>query len=78
VLAGEFDTQGSDEALAERLRRLGGEVSVDPAVGDPERYLVWIGPYATLTDAQAMDSDIKSSFGLGGTRIVPGDGPSTP
>jgi general secretion pathway protein A len=78
VLAGEFDTRGPAEALAERLRRLGGEVSVDPVVGSTERYLVWVGPYATLTDAQAMDAELKNSFGLGGTRIVPDEGPRTP
>tara|TARA_B110000263_G_scaffold247420_1_gene260248 strand:- start:691 stop:1179 length:489 start_codon:yes stop_codon:yes gene_type:complete len=78
ALAGEFDTRRPAEALAERLRRLGGEVSVDPVVGSTEHYLVWVGPYATPTDAQAMDADLKSSVGLGGTRIVPDEGPSTP
>lgn len=78
VLAGEFDTRGPAEALAERLRRLEGDVSVAPMVGSPERYRVWVGPYATLTEAQAMDSDIKGSFGLGGTSIVPGEGSGTP
>jgi general secretion pathway protein A len=77
VLAGEFDTRGSAEAVAEILRRLGGEVSVAAAVGSPDRYLVWVGPYATLTAAQAMDADIKS-VGLAGTRIVPDEGLSAP
>jgi hypothetical protein len=54
---------------------LGGEVSVDPVVGSTEHYLVWVGPYATPTDTQAMAADLKSSVGLGGT---PDEGPSTP
>lgn len=78
VFAGEFDARPAAEALAERLRRLGGEVSVLPLGGSAEGYGVWVGPYQTLTAAESMDTTIKSRFGLGGTRIVPGAGPSTP
>jgi general secretion pathway protein A len=78
VLAAEFGARRSAEALAERLRRLGGEVSVAPPDGSAERYLVWVGPYRTLAAAQAMDTAIKNRFSLGGTRIVPGEAPGTP
>ena len=72
VIAGEFDTLPPAQALAERLRRLGGAVSVSSPAGTAGRYLVWVGPYATLTEARSMDTDIKGSFGLGGTRVVGG------
>ncbi len=72
VIAGEFDTLAAAQALAERLRRLGGAVSVLAPAGTVGHYLVWMGPYATLTEARSMDTEIKGSFGLGGTRIVGG------
>ena len=72
VIAGEFDTLAPAQALAERLRRLGGAVSVSAPAGTVGHYLVWVGPYATLTEARSMDIEIKGSFGLGGTRVVGG------
>ena len=81
VMAARFDARRSADALAERLRRLGGAVSVAPPAGpdsqNEEGYLVWVGPYTTLTAAQAMDTAIRNRFGLDGTRIVADAGPST-
>ncbi len=72
VFAAEFETRALAESMAERLRRLGGDVSVarSPAA---DRYLVWVGPYATLLEARSMETAIQGSFGLGTTRIVAGN-----
>ena len=67
-----FDTLPSADATAAMIRELGADVAVAPLDGDAPRYVVWIGPYASLADARLMEAVVKRRFGFLDARIVAG------
>jgi len=63
-------------ADATLIRELGADVAVAPLDGDAPRYVVWIGPYASLADARLMETVVKGRLGFLDARIVAGGLPS--
>ena len=52
------------------LRELGADAVVAPPAEYGARYVVWIGPIASLSDAWLMKSVVKRRFGFLNARIV--------
>ena len=71
-----FETLRPADATAALIRELGADVAVAPLDGDAPRYVVWIGPYASLADARLMETVVKRRLGFLDARIVAGGLPS--
>ena len=71
-----FATLRPADATAALIRELGADVAVAPLDGDAPRYVVWIGPYASLADARLMETVVKRRLGFLDARIVAGGLPS--
>ena len=71
-----FETLPSADATAAMIRELGADVAVAPLDGDAPRYVVWIGPYASLADARLMETVVRRRLGFLDARIVAGAVPT--
>ena len=71
-----FETLRPADATAALIRELGADVAVAPLDGDAPRYVIWIGPYASLADARLMETVVKRRLGFLDARIVAGGLPS--
>ena len=70
-----FDSLPPAEQTATMLRELGADAVVAPPAENGARYVVWIGPIASLSDAWLMQSVVKRRFGFLNARIVAREGP---
>ena len=71
-----FDTLQPADATVAMLRGLGADATVVRLDGEVSRYVVWIGPYASLADARLMETVVKQRFGFLDARIIAGGLPT--